>query len=391
MEKTERSADMSELNIKVRKLQDNGSTFRVNPETLYLGGVWSAKVDTLRFALPEEWAGCAVTLHVQRLSGTLPDPQVLDENQCVVVDRRWTLEKQGTWMLLAVSDDGYVAMTKPGQYTCYETIDTDSTTETLDPSVYEQFVNLVLNSVNQAQNSAIAAAAAEKGAKQALADTKNEHSQALTDIAAARKIALEDTEAARSGALTDLAKKRSEALTAVDQATSESGTNAENAAASAAAAEKSRKEAAKAESAAGNSANAAAGSAGEAEKSRKGAEKSEAASKKYMETAAAIATAAYVYAYDLTLSKDAWVATTETDALAVGLNYQEDILIADCTERLEPSATVSMASTAAAQKCGLGVVRRSMAGACRFYAATVPESDIALRLLLTNRNPNQEG
>ena len=86
-----------------------------------------------------------------------------------------------------------------------------------------------------------------------------------------------------------------------------------------------------------------------------------------------------------------WAATTETDALAVGLNYQEDILIADCTERLEPSATVSMASTAAAQKCGLGVVCRSMAGACRFYAATVPESDIALRLLLTNRNPNQEG
>lgn len=382
---------MSELNIKVRKLQDNGSTFRVNPETLYLGGVRSAKVDTLRFALPEEWAGCAVTLHVQRLSGTLPDPQVLDENQCVVVDRRWTLEKQGTWMLLAVSDDGYVAMTKPGQYTCYETIDTDSTTETLDPSVYEQFVNLVLNSVNQAKNSAAAAAASETGAKQALADTQNEHGQALTDIAAARTKTLEDTETARSGALTDLAKKRSEALTAVDQATVASGTNAENAAARAAAAEKSRREAANAEIAAGNSANAAAGSAGEAEKSRKGAEKSEAASKKYMETAVAIATAAYVYAYDLTLSKDAWAATTETDALAVGLNYQEDILIADCTERLEPSATVSMASTAAAQKCGLGVVCQSMAGACRFYAATVPESDIALRLLLTNRNPNQEG
>lgn len=360
---------MSELNIKVRKLQDNGSTFRVNPETLYLGGVRSAKVDTLRFALPEEWAGCAVTLHVQRLSGTLPDPQVLDENQCVAVDRRWTLEKQGIWMLLAVSDDGYVAMTKPGQYTCYETIDTDSTTETLDPSVYEQFVNLVLNSVNQAKNSAAAAAAAEKGAKQALADTKNEHSQALTD----------------------LAKKRSEALTAVDQATVASGTNAENAAASAAAAEKSRREAENAEIAAGNSASAAAGSAGAAEKSRKSAEKSEAASKKYMETAAAIATAAYVYAYDLTLSKDAWVAATEADATAAGLAYQYDYAIADCTEQLEPSATVSMASTAAAQKCGLGVVCRSMAGACRFYAATVPESDIALRLLLTNRNPNQEG
>lgn len=125
--------------------------------------------------------------------------------------------------------------------------------------------------------------------------------------------------------------------------------------------------------------------------SKTAAANSAAEAKKEADRAALIAANAYVYAYDLTLSKDAWAATTETDALAVGLNYQEDILIADCTERLEPSATVSMASTAAAQKCGLGVVCQSMAGACRFYAATVPESDIALRLLLTNRNPNQEG
>ena len=60
---------MSELNIKVRKSQDNGSTFRATPDTLYMGGVGSAKVDTLHFEVPEEWAGCAITLHVQRLSG----------------------------------------------------------------------------------------------------------------------------------------------------------------------------------------------------------------------------------------------------------------------------------------------------------------------------------
>ncbi len=41
---------MSELNI---KSQDNGSTFRATP-------------DTLHFEVPEEWAGCAITLHVQR-------------------------------------------------------------------------------------------------------------------------------------------------------------------------------------------------------------------------------------------------------------------------------------------------------------------------------------
>lgn len=54
---------MSELNI---KSQDNGSTFRATPDTLYMGGVGSAKVDTLHFEVPEEWAGCAITLHVQR-------------------------------------------------------------------------------------------------------------------------------------------------------------------------------------------------------------------------------------------------------------------------------------------------------------------------------------
>ena len=71
---------MSQLDIKIRKLQDNGSTFRANIETLYLGGVRSAKVDELRFELPEEWKNCTMTLHVQRLSGTKPDPQILDEN-----------------------------------------------------------------------------------------------------------------------------------------------------------------------------------------------------------------------------------------------------------------------------------------------------------------------
>lgn len=158
---------MSELNIKVRKSQDNGSTFRATPDTLYMGGVGSAKVDTLHFEVPEEWAGCAITLHVQRLSGALPDPQMLDENNCVVVDRRWTQEKQGSWMLLAVDENGYIAMTKPGQYTCYETIDTNSTTETITPSVYEQFVALV----KKWGQAAVDAARAAKGSEENAADS----------------------------------------------------------------------------------------------------------------------------------------------------------------------------------------------------------------------------
>lgn len=168
---------MSELNIKVRKSQDNGSTFRATPDTLYMGGVGSAKVDTLHFEVPEEWAGCAITLHVQRLSGALPDPQMLDENNCVVVDRRWTQEKQGSWMLLAVDENGYIAMTKPGQYTCYETIDTNSTTETITPSVYEQFVALV----KKWGQAAVDAARAAKESEERAADSAS----ASADFAAA--------------------------------------------------------------------------------------------------------------------------------------------------------------------------------------------------------------
>lgn len=156
---------MSELNIRIRKLQDNGSTFRATPETLYMGGVGSARVDTLRFEVPEEWNGCAISLHVKRLSGALPDPQLLDENHCVVVDKRWTKEKQGSWMLLAMNDAGYIAMTKPGQYTCYETIDLNSTTETIPQSLYEQFVAAVLNYANQALASRNAAGEKAEEAK----------------------------------------------------------------------------------------------------------------------------------------------------------------------------------------------------------------------------------
>ena len=156
---------MSELNIKIRKLQDNGSTFRATPESLYMGGVGSAKVDTLCFDVPEEWKGCAITLHVQRLSGTLPDPQLLDEKNRAVVDQRWTKEKQGLWMLMAVGADGYTAMTKPGRYTCYETIDRDSTTETITQSVYEQFVALVKKETAEANRAAKNAAASAEIAK----------------------------------------------------------------------------------------------------------------------------------------------------------------------------------------------------------------------------------
>lgn len=240
---------MSQLDIKIRKLQDNGSTFRANIETLYLGGVRSAKVDRLHFEVPEEWKACTISLHVQRLSGTLPDPQILDENNSVLVDRRWTLEKEGTWMLLAINDSGYIAMTKPGKYTCYDTIDTDTTTENITPSIYEQFVAEVTKYAKQALESMNAAKASEEAAAKS-------------------------------------AKEAANSAASMEESVRVSGENAKKAANSAAAAKKSEEAAAKSAEASENSAKKSAESESASKASAEKAKNSEEAAKKSEDAAA---------------------------------------------------------------------------------------------------------
>lgn len=240
---------MSQLDIKIRKLQDNGSTFRANIETLYLGGVRSAKVDELRFELPEEWKNCTVTLHVQRLSGTKPDPQILDENNSALVDRRWTLEKEGTWMLLAINASGYIAMTKPGKYTCYDTIDTDTTTENITPSIYEQFVAEVTKYAKQALESMNAAKTSEEAAAKS-------------------------------------AKEAANSAASMEESVRVSGENAKKAANSAAAAKKSEEAAAKSAEASENSAKKSTESESASKASAEKAKDSEEAAKKSEDAAA---------------------------------------------------------------------------------------------------------
>lgn len=240
---------MSQLDIKIRKLQDNGSTFRANIETLYLGGVRSAKVDRLHFEVPEEWKACTISLHVQRLSGTKPDPQILDENNSVLVDRRWTLEKEGTWMLLAINDSGYIAMTKPGKYTCYDTIDTDTTTENITPSIYEQFVAEVTKYAKQALESMNAAKASEEAAAKS-------------------------------------AKEAANSAASMEESVRVSGENAKKAANSAAAAKKSEEAAAKSAEASENSAKKSAESESASKASAEKAKDSEEAAKKSEDAAA---------------------------------------------------------------------------------------------------------
>ena len=104
--------------MKVRIIKDRfgGMGWRAEPGVLHLGGVGTAGVESLSFALPEEWSGMAVTLHIEQEGGTLPQPVLLDESREVTIDRRFTAARQGLWMLLAQSADGYTAMSCPAKY-----------------------------------------------------------------------------------------------------------------------------------------------------------------------------------------------------------------------------------------------------------------------------------
>ena len=439
---------MSQLDIKIRKLQDNGSTFRANIETLYLGGVRSAKVDELRFELPEEWKNCTVTLHVQRLSGTKPDPQLLDEQNSALVDRRWTLEKEGTWMLMAINDSGYIAMTKPGKYTCYDTIDTDTTTENITPSIYEQFVAEVTKYAKQALESMNAAKASETNAKtsetnaKASADKAKASADSMdTSVATCTTKAKEAEASAVRAKTSETNAKTSETnAKASENAAKASETNAkasENAAKSSetksAASEKNAKTsetaaqqiltdtqnavktvtanmnaAAGSASTAATKAGEASTSAGAASNSRQAAEKAQKAAEAAAELAgtragtdkalntenapadaAAVgkAFASIIKAYDIALAAASWKAASDTAAKNAGWAYQCDATVSGCTAALEPSATVSLESVVVAQKAGLGSICETGTGYCRFYSEKVPTADISLRLLLTNKNP----
>lgn len=105
--------------VRIVKRTFSGAEYCPEQKVLKLGGEGSTGVETLEFELPEEWAGMAVTVHVQQLDGTLPQPVLLGEDRCLEVDRMFTASEKGLWMLRAMDGNGYCAMTRPAWYECY--------------------------------------------------------------------------------------------------------------------------------------------------------------------------------------------------------------------------------------------------------------------------------
>ena len=178
------------MRVKIIRKNFGGVEFGPEMRVLHLGGQSSANVERLKFELPQEWAGCAVTLHIQRQDGTLPTPILLDEEHSAAVGKEFTASPCGSWMLLALGEDGYRALTRPARYDCYETLNTDGDAE-ISPTQYELFVARVLGYATGAQESA-------KEARNAAAAAKQDADTAATAGADAAKAAKMAQEAAGS-------------------------------------------------------------------------------------------------------------------------------------------------------------------------------------------------
>jgi len=195
------------MQVRIVEKRFGGVEFAPEMKVLHLGGQSSANVERLEFTLPESWQGKSVTLHIQRQDGTLPAPILLDENASCTVGKEFTASRCGSWMLLALGEDGFRALTRPAKYDCYETLATDGDAE-ISPTQYETFVARVLaysnsaaTSAQEARNSAGAAAKDAKRAEAARTETVTAAGQA----GAAQKAA--ESGAARAEAAADRAEK----------------------------------------------------------------------------------------------------------------------------------------------------------------------------------------
>ena len=195
------------MQVRIVEKRFGGVEFAPEMKVLHLGGQSSANVERLEFTLPESWQGKSVTLHIQRQDGTLPAPILLDEAHGCAVGKEFTASSCGSWMLLALGEDGFRALTRPAKYDCYETLATDGDAE-ISPTQYETFVARVLAYSNSAATSAQearnSAGAAAKDAQRAEA-ARTAAVTAAGQAGAAQKAA--ESGAARAEAAADRAEK----------------------------------------------------------------------------------------------------------------------------------------------------------------------------------------
>ena len=149
--------------VRILKRTFGGVEYGPEQKVLKLGGRGSAMVQRLEFSLPEDWDGMEVTLHVEREDGSVPEPALLDRENGVKVDGRFTACRSGLWMLMAVDGQGYRAMTKPEKYICHETLQMGEALEGMPAPLlplYYQYAQRTMEDALAAQQAAQQAARA---------------------------------------------------------------------------------------------------------------------------------------------------------------------------------------------------------------------------------------
>ena len=149
--------------VRILKRTFGGVEYGPEQKVLKLGGRGSAEVQRLEFSLPEDWDGMEVTLHVEREDGSVPEPALLDRENGVKVDGRFTACRSGLWMLMAVDGQGYRAMTKPEKYICHETLQMGEALEGMPAPLlplYYQYAQRTMEDALAAQQAAQQAARA---------------------------------------------------------------------------------------------------------------------------------------------------------------------------------------------------------------------------------------
>lgn len=194
------------MQVKILEKHFGGVEFAPEMRVLHLGGQTSANVETLEFSLPESWKGKSITLHIQRQDGSLPAPILLDENASCAVGKEFTASPCGSWMLLALGEDGFRALTRPARYECYETLVTDGDAE-ISPTQYETFVARVLAYSNSAATSAQEARTSAEAAK---ADAQTAQAAKVSAVTAAGRAETAQTAAESDADRAEAAAARAE-------------------------------------------------------------------------------------------------------------------------------------------------------------------------------------
>ncbi len=77
---------------------------------------------------------------------------------------------------------------------------------------------------------------------------------------------------------------------------------------------------------------------------------------------------------------NAWIANTDAEKKAAGLNYMADVPVEGAEVKDAPDVVLKVGSMATASACGMANVATTIPGAVRFFSAEIPQAAVAVQV-----------